>query len=201
MTGLETFELCQSIDDKVLKEVFSGNVCGRYEGSPYNNFFISNCPVKSEPEMGLPPIRSLVRTVAGAREGGGGSGEGGGPGQNLSVWGRTWHFPHWQALRGVSTNLENLAARRRFWDLAPRPRFTSFPVSTKLPDPRTRPQPSIGPCWICRDGLRTRGIHRRVEKVPFSLESNVSENLHQNSSFFVLTIYKQGQHYNVSHAL
>ena len=149
--------------------------------------------------MGLPPIRSLVRTVAGAREGGGGGGEG--PGQSLSVWGRTWHFPHWQALRGVSTNLENLAARRRFWDLAPRPRFTSFPVSTKLPDPRTRPQPSIGPCWICRDGLRTRGIHRRVEKVLFSLESNVSENLHQNSSFFVLTIYKQGQHYNVSHAL
>ena len=149
--------------------------------------------------MGLPPIRSLVRTVAGAREGGGGGG--GGPGQSLSVWGRTWHFPHWQALRGVSTNLENLAARRRFWDLAPRPRFTSFPVSTKLPDPRTRPQPSIGPCWICRDGLRTRGIHRRVEKVPFSLESNVSENLHQNSSFFVLPIYKQEQHYNLSHAL
>ena len=133
--------------------------------------------------MGLPPIRNLVRTVAGARDGGGGGGEGGGPGQSLSVWGRTWHFPHWQSLRGVSTNLENLAARRRFWDLAPRPRFTSFPVSTKLPDPRTRPQPSIGPCWICRDGLRTRGIHRRVEKVPFSLESNVSENLHQNFFF------------------
>ena len=115
-------------------------------------------------------------------------GERRGPGQSLSVWGRTWHFPHCQSLRGVSTNLENLAARRRFWDLAPRPRFTSFPVSTKLPDPRTRPQPSIGPCWICRDGLRTRGIHRRVEKVPFSLESNVSENLHQNSSFFYLSI-------------
>ena len=151
--------------------------------------------------MGPPPIRSLVRTVAGAREGGGGGGEGGGPGQSLSVWGRTWHFPHWQALRGVSTNLENLAARRRFWDLAPRPRFTSFPVSTKLPDPRTRPQPSIGPCWICRDGLRTRGIHRRVEKVPFSLESNVSEILHQNSFFSSLLFVKHVQHYNISQAL
>ena len=33
----------------------------------------------------------------------------------------------------VSTNLENLARRRQFWDSAPPLRFTSFPVYTKPP--------------------------------------------------------------------